>query len=217
MNNILKHLSLSILILSLFACSKENAPQNTNEAKSQKQSAQPVEQPAIAPEDDPKLTGTPVLGFKLRDSTYDSVKKRLQNYQVSDDKSYAGGPILENDGSGFDIDGLQATQFGFDQNNKLVYVWMSGKDADHRGKATYKKLVSYIKQRDYKVVRSVEPFVGNRSTEFSTPNHEIINVNSPHMDFNIYVEYLTQEFAQERNKIQQQSKEEKVNKESNNF
>lgn len=47
----------------------------------------------------------------MRDSTFESVKKRLNNYKVNGE-SYAGGPVLENDGSGFD--GI-FTQFGFDK------------------------------------------------------------------------------------------------------
>ena len=37
----------------------------------------------LSPEDDPKLKGTSVLGFKMRDSTFESVKKRLNNYKVN--------------------------------------------------------------------------------------------------------------------------------------
>ncbi|TCM65087.1 hypothetical protein EC844_11650 [Acinetobacter calcoaceticus] len=170
---------------------------------------------AIAPEDDPNLKGTPVLGFKLQDSTFDSVKARLKNYQLGGE-SYAGGPVLENDGSGFDIEGLRSTQFAFDANNKLHYVFMNI-DGTQDKQASYNRIVSYIKERGYKVVRSKEPFVGDRLTEFVSPAQETITVSAPHLDFTVYVEYVSPKFLQMRNATQQQSQQDKTNKESANF
>lgn len=217
----MKHiLTLSLAVVLLAGCDKSKdttpAAQGTDASTNTAQSELPLKK-AIPPEDDPKLTGTPVLGFKLRQSTYESVQDRLQNYKTSDGVSYADGPILENDGSGFDIDGIKGTQFGFDGKNKLVYVWMTVAEADKMNNTTYKKVVSFVKQRGYKVVRSVEPFVGSRSTEFLTPNNEIITVSAPHMDFNVYAEYTTKEFDVMRSKQQQQSNKSKTQKESSNF
>ena len=171
----------------------------------------------IAPEDNPALKGTPVLGFKLGDSTVESVKARLRNYTVSEGQSYADGVILQNDGSGFDIDGLQSTQFAFDANNKLVCVTMVFREANKMGNATYRQLVAYVKARQYKVMRVAAPFVGNQLTEFSTSSHDIITVNSPHLDFNVYVEYATQSFDRARSHYQQQQSANQKTKESSNF
>ena len=104
----------------------------------------------LSPEDDPNLKGTSVLGFKMRDSTFESVKKRLNKYKVNGE-SYAGGPVLENDGSGFDVDGLTFTQFGFDKNQKLVYVGMELTENNHMSHETYKKIVNYVKKNNYKM------------------------------------------------------------------
>lgn len=135
-SSILLILTSTLLIVS---CSKDNNQhvQSQNQSNENKAIEKVVEK--IAPEDDPILKGTPVLGFKLRESTVDSVKKRLNNYKINGE-SYAGGPILENDGSGFDIDGLLFTQFGFDKNQKLVYVWMTLTENNHMANETYKKL-----------------------------------------------------------------------------
>lgn len=201
--------------------SSDSSDVNTDKSTSSLQSATKslVTPPAaaIAPEDNPKLEGTPVLGFKLNDSTFDSVKARLRNYKVLEGESYADGRLLGNDGSGFDIEGLQSTNFAFDANNKLVGVSMSFKEANKMSHETYRKLVDYVKARNYKVVKVVAPFVGNQSTEFSTPKQDMITVNSPHLDFNIYVEYATQRFDQARTDYLQQQSSQQQNREATNF
>lgn len=171
------------------------------------------------PEDDPSITGTNVLGFKLQASTFESVKKRLENYQFDEyQESYAGGYILENDGTGFGIEGLNHVQFGFDANQKLVYVFMRIHESDHMKHTTYKKIVSYIKKNHYKVVGSIEPFVGDRETRFKTPRAETITVSSPHMGgFQVYVEYYTDEFGKMRQRAQHNAKTNQHQAESKNF
>lgn len=222
----MKNLLNAVIMMSLITltgCSKSSeardAKTKTHHAGSEPSAAGSTKPtvPVIAPEDNPALKGTPVLGFKLGDSTVDSVKARLRNHKVSENTSYADGPLLENDGSGFDIDGLQYTQFGFDTNNKLVSVGMSFRESNKMGHDTYKKLVAYVKERNYKVVRVVAPFVGNQFTEFSTPSHDIITVASPHLDFNVYVEYVTQAFDKARSDYRQQQSSKQQNKESQNF
>lgn len=171
----------------------------------------------LSPEDDPNLKGTSVLGFKMRDSTFESVKKRLNKYKVNGE-SYAGGPVLENDGSGFDVDGLTFTQFGFDKNQKLVYVGMELTENNHMSHETYKKIVNYVKKNNYKIVREKAPFVGSQETEFVTPNNETILVSAPHMGgFKVNVEYLTHEFSQQRSKIKEETQHNKKLSESANF
>lgn len=96
-----KHISVAIILslAGLMGCSKSSQASDTdgsNNKSGQTSSDAPLKEPkvaAIAPEDNPALKGTPVLGFKLGDSTFDSVKARLSNYNVLDGESYAGGPI----------------------------------------------------------------------------------------------------------------------------
>ncbi|ENW97105.1 hypothetical protein [Acinetobacter sp. NIPH 298] len=207
----------------LWGCSKETAAQNnivssaTKETvTTNKESPMPPKE-MLAPEDNPNLKGTPVLGFKLRDSTFESVKKRLSHYQVGGE-SYAGGGILANDGSGFDIDGLMGTQFGFDQDQKLAYASMVIKEVDHMNHTTYKKVVNYVQENDYKVIDKQDPFVGNRSTTFKTPNQEFVVVSAPHMGgFKVEVEYFTDDFEQKRRDYQSQQRAAQAKSESANF
>lgn len=170
-------------------------------------------------EDDPKMVGTNVLGFKMQGSTFESVKKRLLNYQFNEHhQSYAGGYLLENDGSGFELEGLDHTQFGFDTDQKLVYVFMQIHESDHLNHTTYNKIVSYIKKNNYKIIRTIDPFVGDRKTEFQTHNNEIIVVESPHMgNFNVYVEYYTKEFGRMRQEAQQLENTQQSQIEAKNF
>lgn len=206
---------ISFLLISsaLFSGCSQDAGQQSKDPSSKTKDSQ-----NIAPEDNPNLKGTPVLGFKMRDSTVESVKNRLENYKVSDGESYAGGLIIENDGSGFNIDGLESTQFGFDKNQKLVYVWMSIKESNHMSNETYKKIVSYVQKNNYEIIENDAPFVGNQKTVFKTPNNETISVKEPHLGgFKVYVEYATNEFLQQRTQINQESEQTKKNSESANF
>src|SRR5690606_25801311 len=135
----------------------------------------------------------------------ESVKKRLNNYKVNGE-SYAGGPVLENDGAGFDVDGLIFTQFGFDKNQKLVYVGMKLTENNHMSHETYKKIVNYVKKNNYKIVREIGPFVGNVETENVTPNNETILVSASRMvECKVNVEHLTHECSQQRSKINEET------------
>ncbi|ENX62048.1 MULTISPECIES: hypothetical protein [Acinetobacter] len=210
---------LTVLCLStvLFACTKEMSEKPDQASLDTTKKSIIDKKEKLAPEDDSTLTGTPVLGFKLRDSTFDSVKNRLMNYSVGNE-SYAGGGILANDGSGFDIEGLFGTQFGFDQKQKLVYVWMGLKEIDHMNHTTYKKVVNYIQQNGYVIIDEKKPFVGSRSTTFKTPNQEIVVVSSPHMGgFKVDVEYMTELFLKQRNDVLQQQKSNQETTEARNF
>lgn len=220
----LKSLMLIFLTSILFACNKDvdqsSSAKKDAEAQSNESEVDEVKSKVkkVAPEDDPNLTGTSVLGFKLRDSTYDSVKDRLENFSIAEYETYAGGPVLENDGSGFNIEGLLWTQFGFDESNRLVYVGMALKESDPMSHATYDKVVSYIKKNDYKVTKEKAPFVGDRETYFTTPNNESILVSSPHMGgFKVYAEYYTNEFDRIRTDAQKKSEQQQVQSESANF
>ena len=216
---------LPIIFSSLFiltACSKDT-DSSTSSNSTKTNSSEKVEQAApvkviqkkIAPEDNPALTGTPVLGFKLQDSTEESVKDRVHNFTI-DGVSFAGGAYMYNDGSGFDLADLNYTGYGFDKEHKLQYVGMNF-DGRHDKKGVYNRVVSYIDQRGYKVVRKVDPFVGDRLTEYSTPNGDIITVSAPHLSFDVGVEYVSPTFMKMRSDAKAQTKETTAKKEAVNF
>lgn len=83
-----------ISLVLLTGCSKSSqasdAKTESDQSSTQATATAPTKAAVtvIAPEDNPALKGTPVLGFKLGDSTVESVKARLRNYTVSEGQSY---------------------------------------------------------------------------------------------------------------------------------
>lgn len=209
--------SIANLAAVLFLSCTMNACAQANSDNASVQQSQDIAQ--IDPEDNAELVGTNVLGFKLRHSTIDSVKKRLKNYETRQhDLSFASNPILENNGSGFDIEGLVGTQFAFDKEQKLAFVGMTIQEADPMSHTTYKKIVSYIANNGYKIVHEEKPFVGDQRTEFITPNKETIEVFALHLGgFKVHVEYATDEFRQALQNAKAEQGEKKTKSEAKNF
>lgn len=203
---------LSFIILT--GCQETKSDVGQQEPKTSKE----VSQSTLDPEDNPEIAGTSVLKFKLRHSTVDSVKKRLIDFEELPNYSYMGGSIINSDGQGFDLQGLETTQFGFDEKGKLAAVYMSIAEENHMEHTTFNKIVGYIKEKGYKPIKEEKPFVGDRLAIFSTPNNETIIVNSPHMGgFSVQVEYLTNEFKEKRNLVQAETTKNQANQESKNF
>jgi hypothetical protein len=77
------------------------------------------------------MSQTMVLGlFQLGKSTYDEVKANLpKGVKITSDNgkygaSEVGGPLLVTNGENYDINGLKAVEFGFDEMNTLAEVNM---------------------------------------------------------------------------------------------
>lgn len=203
---------LSLMIITGCQETKNDASQKEPKISNE------VTQNTLDPEDNPEIIGTSVLKFKLRHSTVDSVKKRLIDFEEFSGNSYMGGTIINSDGRSFDLQGLKITQFGFDEKGNLAYVYMGITEEDHMQHTTFNKIVGYIKEKGYKLIKEEKPFVGDRFAIFATFNNETIIVNSSHMDgFSVEVEYLTNEFKEKRNLIQANITKNQKNQESKNF
>lgn len=210
--------TLPILLGFIILAGCQETKSDTNQQNSQTSNSSEIAQNILDPEDNPELVGTSVLKFKLRHSTVDSVKKRLIQFEEIPNASYMGGSIINSNGQGFDLQGLQATQFGFDEKGNLAYVYMNIAEENHMQHTTFNKIVDYIQKKEYKLITEEKPFVGDRFAIFSTPNNETIIVNSPHLDgFTVQVEYLTNEFKEKRNSIQTDAKKNQAIQESKNF
>ena len=73
-------------------------------------------------------------------------------------------------------------------------------------------------KNNYKIISEKAPFVGDQETVFLTPNNEMITVSAPHMGgFKVNIEYVTQEFEQQRTQIIQESQQKKNQSEAANF
>lgn len=214
----MKIYTLPILFGFIILAGCQEAQGNTEQQNPQISNSNNTTQNTLDPEDNPEIVGTSVLKFKLRHSTVDSVKKRLIQFEEIPNASYMGGSIINSNGQGFDLQGLKTTQFGFDEKDNLAYVHMDVAEENHMQHTTFNKIVGYIKQKKYKLIREEKPFVGDRFAVFSTPNNETIIVNSPHLGgFTVQIEYLTNEFKEKRNLAQADAAKTQANQESKNF
>lgn len=222
MKNFMTLVLLGGALLTITACQETQgnteADSTQHSATTDNSSQTNKEEHNLDPEENPNSTATSVLKFKLRESTTYSVKKSLLDYEELPNSSYAGGSIINSDGKSFDLKGLYATQFGFDKDNNLSYVYMKIKEENPMEYATFDKVVGYIKDKGHQLIKEERPFVGDQLAIFSTSNNETITVSLLHLgDFSIEVEYLTNEFKDQRNKQRSNDSENQKTKESQNF
>ena len=104
------------------------------------------------------------------------------------------------------IDDLKKVEFAFDDDGVMVYSRLI-----FSGKNSYNELKASLNKK-YKITKSVEPFVGDRLSEYAL-NGEKIKLDSPHMDFSVYLEY--DDFAKRvkaaQNKVKQEKQEATTN------
>lgn len=135
--------------------------------------------------------GTPVLGFEIGVSTVDQVAKDLAKVtSVSDSgtNKWSGGPMLKTDGSSYKIDGLQDVLYIFDEQKKLTGVIMT------LNKSRFDSIHQFLSSK-YKVQNQQRPFVGNQFARFKTTD-AIVEVDAPHMSFEMEVRYLRNDLLQ---------------------
>jgi hypothetical protein len=211
-------------ILSLAGCNQSNSnslEQNINKKSNETIQAiqeQKVEAPKAWPEDDATKTGTPVLGFKLGDSTYESVTHRLSGWDELGANNYNNGKMIATNGNGYGIDGLQKVTYVFSTQNTLDAVLMQIDNRDSKmNNEGFKKFKGYIAKNGYQQISNQEPFVGNQYSEFKTPSGDLIEINAPHLSFDLYIDYQTANFAKQYQEKSQQAKTQKTNTEASQF
>lgn len=216
--------SLCLLsILFVYGCNQPSSnasAQNTNKDHNPSPQAvqeEKVEMPEIWPEDDTTKTGTAVLGFKLGDSTYESVTRTLAGWDDLGTNSYSQGKMIATNGNGYGIDDLKKVTYIFNSDDALQAVLMQIDNRDKMGNEGFKKFKSYIEKRGYKRVSNQEPFVGDQYAEYVTPTGDHIEINAPHMSFDLNIDYQTAAFMKTFNTRQQQQKIEKRNTEAAQF
>jgi hypothetical protein len=133
----------------------------------------------------PVWAGTQVLGFEISVSTLEQVRSTLaKQTKVLDNgiNEYSRGPSLKTNGAGYGIDGLQEVFYTFDEQKKLAVVTMQ------LSKDRFDFVMESLKAK-YKTVKEQVPFVGDRFVQFKTSD-ATINVDSPHLRFDMNVEYV---------------------------
>jgi hypothetical protein len=206
-----------ILVLPLAACEQKNAAQVEQTTKQSSTEAIP-EKAIVWPEQDETKTGTPVLSFKLGDSTYASVTHTLSSWDELGINSYSQGKMIATNGNGYGIDDLTKVTYIFDQNEALQAVLMELDNRNSKmGNEGFKKFKGYIEKRGYKRISTQEPFVGNQYAEYVTPNGDIIELSAPHMSFDLNIDYQTAAFIKTVKTQQQQQKTVKTQTEAAQF
>lgn len=150
------------------------------------------------------------FGLEIGKSKIDDVKKLDCKYT----ESYLIDYVYPNNGRflNFDdchlMDGMQKAEFAFNDNGILVYSRLI-----FDGKSSYNELKTSLNKK-YKITKSVEPFVGDRLSEYKL-KEEKISLSSPHMSFSVYLEYEQNDFAKRVKAAQKKAKEQKQNTASN--
>lgn len=145
--------------------------------------------------------GTPVLGVEIGVTTLPqlqqslSKKTRLENRGTN---KWSGGEMLATDGSAHGVEGLNSVLYIFDPDQTLAGVVMEM--GIHRFDTVYKAL-----NAKYKVVSQQRPFVGDQFARFK-PADAVIELDAPHMDVEMEVRYLRNDF-QKRFATQRQAEQ----------
>ena len=156
--------------------------------------------------------GTPVLGFEISVSTADQIKSTLSKQtKVIDNglNKFTSGPMLKTDGTSYEIEGLRSVLYVFDDQKKLAGVIMDMNKG--RFDAVFKALSA-----KYKVASQQRPFVGNQFARFKTQD-SIIEVDAPHMSFDMEVRYVRHDLMQKFNSQSAAEDEAKKKREAAKF
>ncbi len=150
------------------------------------------------------------LGLKLGIDNLSVVRKKLDDkvsLQASGKNRYSLGPMLKTNGKGLGIDGLRNVTFIFSSSNILNGVIMN------IDKNRFQDISNHLKEK-YRLFDERNPFVGDRYLKFTSQNN-IIEINAPHLSFQMEVTYLTKDLKIKFNrKSEQEKKEKKANEKS---
>lgn len=136
--------------------------------------------------------GTQVLGVEIGQTTPAQLTKALAKHAKLENRGtnkYSGGDMYHVDGDAYDIEGLKDVLYIFDDRQRLAGVIM---DMD---KGRFDSVYQYLTGK-YKVTSQQRPFVGNQYAVFK-PNDAVIELDSPHMSFDMEVRYLRNDLMQQ--------------------
>ncbi|QTD46526.1 hypothetical protein [Ottowia testudinis] len=142
--------------------------------------------------------GTKVINVELGVSTLEQVRKeaasagRIQNAGTS---TWSKGPILQIDNPDLGIEGVKSVQYIFDAAGKLSAVVMTmpaTKGMADLEKRRFDEVASVLGEK-YKLAKKVRPSVGDRYAKFTAPD-TVIEIDAPHMSFDMEVRYMTNAF-----------------------
>lgn len=129
------------------------------------------------------------LGLELGVATQDQVRRALSTSQLEDIgiNAYSDGVMLKSDGANLGIEGLNTITFIFDDKKRLAGVLMN------MGKHKFDEVHGHLAKK-YRVRDKNIPFVGNSYVRYSQ-GASIVELDAPHLSFEMEVRYLTNELV----------------------
>ena len=144
--------------------------------------------------------GVKVVDVEIGVSTVAQVRQaaaaagKVQNLGTS---SFTNGVILGVDNPDLGIDGVTKVIYVFDQAGKLAAVEMtmpSIKNDQDLKKGRFDEIAGMLASK-YKQTKKVRPFVGDSFARFAAPD-TIIELDAPHLSFEMKLRYMTPAFVQ---------------------
>ncbi len=138
--------------------------------------------------------GTQVLGSEIGVTTAEQLKQELSKrtkVESSGTNKFTGGEMFKTDGSAYDIDSLSSFLYIFDDQKRLAGVIMD------MGKHRFDAVFQFLSGK-YKVTAQKRPFVGDQYARFR-PADTFIELDAPHMGFNMEVRYIRNDLMQRFN------------------
>lgn len=156
------------------------------------------------------------FGFPVGKATKSQVETSLKGKVVLKTlgtNKYSLGPMLSAPGRGFDLEGLNEALFVFDRSETLVAVQMTFDKGFSFGR--FGKLYEYLRNK-YPVTDQSIPHVGDNWAHFRQGN-VVIEIDAPHMGFTVTVLYMTQDFEKRFRAILREERQNKKQREVNQF
>jgi hypothetical protein len=132
------------------------------------------------------------FGLEIGKATIADVKKLVPKHGDAGINNYSHGPQWETNGGEFDVEGLKHVTYIFDSSNVLVGVVLNfPKDPVGMMKTLTGK---------YKLISSrIDTFMNNGSARYEKGD-SYIDINAPHMSFDMEVTYATKTLMNAFNK-----------------
>lgn len=135
------------------------------------------------------------LGLELGVATLAQARQALGGKTRLTDagtNAYSGGRMIKGDGTGLEVEGLSEITLIFDKNDKLAAVLMTlpkQEGMSDMQNGMFKKTLATLSAK-YKLVEKRVPFVGDSYAKFRQGD-SIIELDAPHLSFNMNLRYLT--------------------------
>jgi len=145
------------------------------------------------------------LGFVLGKTTYNEALKATPELRNKGVNKFSQGKMLSANGTNWRLNGLKNTTLIFDKQQRLAAVLLK------MNKNQFDSIFNHLKSK-YNVVSKRIPFVGNKYAKLTVEDIEI-EINAPHLSFEMTILYATKLFKKSFNNTQHNEKKEKNKRE----